>query len=72
LLDCDDAAVPMAACPLGCVIRLPGWQVLESPAFEDMIRRLHRRLTQTGELLLDAFTGHGEPPPPWQRHRCDR
>jgi hypothetical protein len=68
LLDCDDAAAADGRLPLGCVIRLPGWQVLESPAFEDMIRRLHRRLTQTGEQLLDAFTGHTEPPPPWQRH----
>lgn len=68
LLDCDAAAVADGSLPLGCVIRLPGWQVMASPAFEDMIRRLHRLLTQTGELLLDAFTGHAEPPLAWQRH----
>ena len=68
LLDRDDAAVADGSRPLGCVIRLPGWQVLESPGFESMIRRLHRHLTQTGELLLDTFTGYSEPPPPWQRH----
>jgi hypothetical protein len=69
LMPCDDAGMIDGSRPLGCVIRLPGWQVLESPAFEDMIRRLHQRLTQTGERLLDAFTGHGEPPAPWQRYR---
>ena len=69
LLPCDAAGMVDGSRPLGCVIRLPGWQVLELPAFEDMIRRLHQRLAQTGERLLDAFTGHGEPPAPWQRYR---
>lgn len=68
LLDCDDSAVADGSRPLGCVIQLPGWQVLESQGFESMIRRLHRHLMQTGALLLDSFTGHSEPPPPWQRH----
>ncbi len=69
LLPYDDDGVVDGRRPLGCVIRLPRWQVLELPAFEDMIRRLHQRLAQTGELLLDAFTGHSEPPAPWQRYR---
>ncbi|MGB5834084.1 MAG: hypothetical protein WBG92_19155 [Thiohalocapsa sp.] len=68
LLDCDDAAVADGSRALGCVIRLPGWQVLEAPAFEDMVRRLHRRLLRTGGRLLEAFTGQREPPAAWQRH----
>ncbi|MGB5732970.1 MAG: hypothetical protein WBM40_00805 [Thiohalocapsa sp.] len=68
LLGWDDAGVFNGNRPLGCVMRLPGWQVLESPAFEDMMRRLHQRLVGTGDQLLDAFTGHGAPPAPWQRY----
>jgi len=69
LLPGDDAAVAAGRRPLGCLIRLPGWHVLAEPAFEDLIRRLHRRLARIASALLDAFTGCSTPPSPWQRHR---
>jgi hypothetical protein len=68
LLESDDAAVTSGLRPPGCVLRLPGWQVLGMPAFEDLIRRLHKRLQRTGADLLDTFTGRRSPPEPWQRH----
>ncbi len=55
--------------PLGALIELPGWSVLADPAFEDLIRRLHRRLETFAADLLQVFTGQREPPPPWRRHR---
>jgi hypothetical protein len=64
----DEHAVIAGKQPLGCVIRLPGWQVLASAEFEDLIRRLHGRLRQAGERLCAAFTGESAPPAPWRRH----
>jgi hypothetical protein len=69
LLDCDDEAVAGGERPLGCVVRLPGWETIGSPAFEGLIRRLHEQMTATAGRLLQAFTGHTEPPAAWQRHR---
>jgi hypothetical protein len=65
----DAAAVVAGRRPPGALLRLPGWQVLGTPGFEDLIRRLHRRLEQTAADLLEAFTGHRDPPEPWRRHR---
>ncbi|MBK1631938.1 hypothetical protein CKO31_14575 [Thiohalocapsa halophila] len=68
VLDRDDAAVAAGRRPPGALLRLPGWSVLAEPAFEDLIRRLHQRLTDTASLLRAAFTGTGDAPAPWQRH----
>jgi hypothetical protein len=54
--------------PLGAVMVLPGWGVLESPAFEDLMRRAHRRLEWLAALMLETFTGRRETPRPWHRH----
>ncbi|WP_296805294.1 hypothetical protein [Thiocapsa sp.] len=54
--------------PLGCLIELPGWQVLGDPAFEDLIRRLHLRLESLAADLLEVFTGQRRAPSPWHRH----
>jgi hypothetical protein len=67
LLDCDDAAVAAGTRPTGAVIRLPGWHVLGDAAFEDLIRRLHRRLDAAAGLLREVFTGSAAVPAPWQR-----
>ena len=64
----DPAAVVAGRRPPGALLRLPGWDVLGEPGFEDLIRRLHRRLEQTAAMLLAAFTGRREAPPPWRRH----
>jgi len=68
VLDGDDDAVAAGHRPPGALLRLPGWVVLAEPAFEQLIRRLHRRLTALARLLLAAFTGRGDVPVPWQRH----
>ncbi|WP_462329150.1 hypothetical protein [Thiohalocapsa halophila] len=68
ILDGDDAAVVAGRRPPGALLRLPGWSVLAEPAFEDLIRRLHRRLTDMATLLRAAFTGTGDVPAPWRRH----
>lgn len=68
LLPDDPAAVIAGRRPLGCLIQLPGWQVLKDPAFEPLVRRIDRRLTAVAEDLLAAFTGRRDPPSPWRRH----
>jgi hypothetical protein len=68
LLASDNQTVLVGGRPLGAVISLPGWWVLESPAFEGLVRRIHRRLEWLAALVLEAFTGHPEAPIPWQRH----
>lgn len=68
LLDDDTAAVCSGARPLGCLIHLPGWEVLESAAFERLVRQLHATLQETAAALQAAFTGVREPPPSWCRH----
>ncbi len=68
LLRPDDAAAIRGERPLGCVIRLPGWSVLAEPGFEDLVRRLHRRLERLAADLLWAFTGQRTVPEPWRRH----
>ncbi|MBK1731782.1 hypothetical protein [Thiococcus pfennigii] len=55
--------------PAGAVLRLPGWQALDDPAFADLVGRLHGRLAPWAARLLGAFTGRSEPPPRWRRHR---
>ncbi|MBK5941006.1 hypothetical protein [Halochromatium roseum] len=55
--------------PLGCLIALPSWDLLATPAFESLMRRLHQRLAATASALLRAFTGAQQAPRPWQRHR---
>ncbi|MBO8086052.1 MAG: hypothetical protein J7D61_08425 [Marichromatium sp.] len=55
--------------PLGCTLRLPGWETLASPAFGALIARLHRCLDGLAGELLDALTGQRTPPSPWRRHR---
>jgi hypothetical protein len=52
----------------GCILRLPGWGVLGLPPFEDLIRRIHRRLESLAADLLEAFAGRRDPPAPWHRH----
>lgn len=54
--------------PPGCLIALPGWAALQDPAFEPLVRTLHRRIAAVSADLLAAFTGRREAPPPWQRH----
>ncbi len=65
----DDRLMIRGGQPLGCLIELPGWGVLDDPAFEDLIRRLHIRLETLARDLLEVFTGQRTTPPPWQRHR---
>ncbi|MEA3640215.1 MAG: hypothetical protein VBE63_09760 [Lamprobacter sp.] len=69
LLPPDPAATCAGQRPLGCLLRIAHWDVLATAAFEQFIRRLHRRLAETATLLLQAFTGATQPPAPWQRHR---
>lgn len=64
----DDRLAIRGARPLGCLIELPGWQVLDDPAFEDLIRRLQLRLESLAADLLEIFTGHRRAPLPWHRH----
>jgi hypothetical protein len=68
VVPCDDDAVAAGRRPPGALIRLPGWDVLEDPAFETFVRRLHQRLEELAALLRAAFTGTAEVPPRWQRH----
>lgn len=68
LLPDDPAAVIAGHRPLGCLMTLPGWAVLEDAAFEPLIRRIDRRLAAVAADLLAAFTGRRDAPRPWQRH----
>jgi hypothetical protein len=72
VLACDDDAVAAGTRPPGALIRLPGWDVLEDPTFEALVRRLHQRLDETAALLRAAFTGIAAVPPPWHRHPLRR
>jgi hypothetical protein len=64
----DDRSTIRGERPLGCLIELPGWQVLADPAFEGLIRRLHLRLEALAADLLEVFTGQRSAPSPWHRH----
>lgn len=64
----DDRAVLAGDRPLGAVLTLPGWEVLETDPFEDLVRRIHQRLAWLASLLLETFTGHADVPGPWRRH----
>jgi hypothetical protein len=64
----DDRPAIRGDRPLGCLIELPGWQVLADPAFEALIRRLHLRLETLAADLLEVFTGQRRAPLPWHRH----
>jgi hypothetical protein len=68
LMTPDDTAVLVGDRPLGAVISLPGWDVIGSEPFEDLVRRIHQRLDRLAARLLVTFTGRHEPPGPWQRH----
>jgi len=75
LTDCGASLLPLqedaalsGQCPLGCLIRIPGWSLLEDPAFESLVRGIDRRIGATAAELLVAFTGHQEPPTSWHRH----
>lgn len=68
LLAPDDQAALAGTCPLGAVVSLPGWGVLDSPAFEALVRAIHGRLEWLAALLLETFTGQGQAPEPWRRH----
>lgn len=64
----DEGAALAGSRPLGAVLSLPGWHVLDSEAFEDLVRRIHRRLEALATLVLEALTGRVDTPPPWHRH----
>jgi len=68
LLPDDAQAVIAGRRPLGCVIALPGWGLLEDPAFERLVRQVDRRLAELARTLLAVFTGRLNPPAPWRRH----
>jgi hypothetical protein len=69
VLPADEDAILRGSRPFGWVMALPGWGVLESPAFETLVRELHRALVDLAARLGETFTGHPEPPMPWTRHR---
>lgn len=54
--------------PLGCLIRLPGWDLLDDSAFEVLVRKIHQRIEAKAADILAAFTGRRRPPIPWHRH----
>ncbi|WP_295881099.1 hypothetical protein [uncultured Thiohalocapsa sp.] len=72
VLEDDDAAVVAGRRPPGALLRLPAWDVLGEAAFEDLIRRLHQRLTHLAAGLQAAFTGASAVPVPWCRHPLRR
>lgn len=55
--------------PLGCLLRIPGWNLLEDPAFEALVRDIHQRIAAMAAGVLAAFTGQRQPAAPWRRHR---
>lgn len=75
LADCGASLLPLhedealaGQYPLGCLIRIPGWSLLDHPAFESLVRGIDRRIGATAAELLAAFTGRKEPPTSWHRH----
>ncbi|WP_462320876.1 hypothetical protein [Halochromatium sp.] len=68
LVPADAAATCAGQRAMGCLIQLPSWELLAAPAFERLIRQLHRQLAETATALLHAVTGSRLPPAPWQRH----
>jgi len=52
---------------IGCLIRLPGWQVLTSPQFRALLGQVHHTIEDSAGALLQAFTGHSDIPPRWSR-----
>lgn len=69
LLPWREAEAIAGHAPLGCLMRLPGWDLLDDPAFEALVRNIHGRITAAAFGVLAAFTGQREPPPPWERHQ---
>ncbi|NBC48628.1 MAG: hypothetical protein GVY22_11675, partial [Gammaproteobacteria bacterium] len=55
--------------PLGALLRLPSWEQLAHPAFEQLIHRLHGRIGHIAQALQSAMTGSELPPARWHRHR---
>ncbi len=68
LLPADGMAALRGERPLGAVIRLPGWGPLDSPDFEDLVRRIHQRLESLAVTMAQTFTGRPDTPAPWVRH----
>jgi hypothetical protein len=68
LVPVDEWAVLRGERPLGAVMTLSDWAVLESPGFEDLMRRVHQRLEWLAGSLIESFTGRRETPRPWHRH----
>lgn len=64
----DPVAALAGRVPMGGLILLPGWSVLETPGFETLIRRVHQRLESLARDLTTAFTGRRDIPAPWTRH----
>jgi hypothetical protein len=65
----DIDAVCAGLLPLGALARLPGWDRLAAPEFEQLIRRLHDRISETAQTMKRAFTGTATSPARWSRHR---
>lgn len=65
----DAEAVCSGWLPLGALLRLPSWEQLAHPAFEELIRRLHGRIGHIAQALQSALTGSDLSPAAWRRHR---
>ena len=68
LLPLDEPAIVRGRCPLGCVLTLPGWDVLDDPAFEALGRLIHEQIEDISRQILCAFTGRTRAPRDWHRH----
>lgn len=64
----DEASILRGQRPPGCILSLPGWEVLDDPAFEVLVRSIHRRIEAMSRQILGAFTGVERPPEDWHRH----
>ncbi len=56
------------ALPLGCLVRLDEWAVLNTSGFIEAIETIHDCIETTSQAVLAAFTGCTDPPAIWQRH----
>ena len=52
---------------IGCLIRLPGWQVLPTRSFRTLLAQVHHGIEECTRAVLQAFTGRNDIPPPWSR-----
>ncbi len=53
--------------PMGCLIQLKDWTVLNSGAFVTAIQRIHEMIETEAQRLNAALTGHIDAPRAWQR-----